>query len=130
MITKFKRGGRRNQSIDNYNEHVLSLSSYMPIKVIKMLNDMYFPDYTAVSAEATSRLLGCDRCTLSKILNRHMAMTPRIVITIIDLTGWSMDYFREVSGMPPYVEPMTRKQVEDLCIRTGTVAKSTFRAAA
>lgn len=50
---------------------------------------------------ALAHKLSVGEDVISRIRNRKIRLTPFMMVRILDITGWSIEYLREVAGLPP-----------------------------
>jgi len=116
----------RKRTIEAYNKSVLNSPSYTPTRLHNKLIEHLYPDLAenqTVSNRTLSKLLDISHSTLSHVWARDAVLSARMILSIMDITGWTRQQFNIYSGMVPYVKPYTKEQLEELRRGEGTVVE-------
>jgi hypothetical protein len=75
---------------------ILDSDTYTPVR---LLNEAAFA-LQANSMYQLARVLEMDNGQLSRVRNRKEAVSDRLMVQIMDRTGWHIQKLREIAGMP------------------------------
>jgi hypothetical protein len=87
-----------------FMEKVLVSPTYTPKRMLAKLHEKMFGERDNISVSQTSLILGVSAATYSAVAHRSAIIPAKMVINILDITGWSLEYFRSLCGLPSFVK--------------------------